>query len=65
MGKLLKGKGKVLLLRYQEGSASTEAREKGFLEALKAAIPGIDGRLVRPVRRARRATPPSASPRTC
>jgi ribose transport system substrate-binding protein len=40
MAKLLKGKGKVLLLRYQEGSASTEAREQGFLEALKA-YPGI------------------------
>jgi ribose transport system substrate-binding protein len=40
MAKLLKGKGKVLLLRYQEGSASTEAREQGFLEALKA-HPGI------------------------
>jgi ribose transport system substrate-binding protein len=36
MARLLKGKGKVLMLRYQEGSASTEAREQGFLEALKA-----------------------------
>jgi len=41
MGKLLNGKGKVLMLRYQEGSASTEAREQGFLEALKAGFPGI------------------------
>ncbi len=41
MGKLLKGKGKVLMLRYQEGSASTEAREQGFLEALKTGFPGI------------------------
>ncbi len=32
---LLKGKGKVILLRYQVGSASTEAREAGFLDALK------------------------------
>jgi ribose transport system substrate-binding protein len=40
MGKILNGKGKVLMLRYQEGSASTEAREQGFLEALKA-FPGI------------------------
>lgn len=31
----LGGKGKVILLRYQVGSASTEAREAGFLEALK------------------------------
>jgi ribose transport system substrate-binding protein len=41
MGKLLNGKGKVLMLRYQEGSASTEAREQGFLEAIKAGFPGI------------------------
>ncbi len=36
MAKLLDGKGKVLLLRYQEGSASTANREQGFLEAIKA-----------------------------
>jgi ribose transport system substrate-binding protein len=35
MAKLLGGKGSVILLRYQVGSASTEAREKGFLDALK------------------------------
>jgi ribose transport system substrate-binding protein len=35
MGKLLGGKGNVILLRYQVGSASTEARENGFLDALK------------------------------
>jgi len=29
------GRGKVVLLRYQEGSASTTERETGFLEALK------------------------------
>jgi ribose transport system substrate-binding protein len=34
LSKLLGGKGKVILLRYAVGSASTEAREKGFLEAL-------------------------------
>lgn len=28
--------GKVIVLRYQEGSASTELREEGFLEAAKA-----------------------------
>jgi ribose transport system substrate-binding protein len=33
--KLLGGKGKVILLRYQEGSASTANREQGFLEAIK------------------------------
>jgi ribose transport system substrate-binding protein len=30
------GKGNVVLLRYQEGSASTANREKGFLEAVAA-----------------------------
>jgi ribose transport system substrate-binding protein len=41
MGRLLGGKGSVILLRYAVGSASTEAREKGFLDALKAKFPGI------------------------
>lgn len=36
MGKLLGGKGRVLLLRYQEGSASTTQREEGFLKGLAA-----------------------------
>jgi len=35
MGKLLGGKGSVLVLRYQEGSASTNNREEGFLEAIR------------------------------
>ncbi len=42
MGKLLNGKGKVLLLRYQEGVASTQAREDGFVEKLTSAYPGIE-----------------------
>ena len=42
MGKLLNGKGKVLLLRYQEGVASTRAREDGFVEKLNSAYPGIE-----------------------
>jgi aspartate kinase len=33
LAKLLGGKGKVVVLRYQEGSASTQNREQGFLEA--------------------------------
>jgi ribose transport system substrate-binding protein len=37
MVELLGGKGNVVVLRYQEGSASTHAREEGFLEAIKAA----------------------------
>jgi ribose transport system substrate-binding protein len=41
MGKLLGGKGNVILLRYQVGSASTEARESGFLDALKAKYPDV------------------------
>jgi len=41
MAKLLGGKGKVLLLRYQEGVASTEAREQGFVDRIKT-YPGIE-----------------------
>jgi ribose transport system substrate-binding protein len=41
MGRLLGGKGKVLALRYQEGVFSTEQREKGFIERIKAAYPAI------------------------
>lgn len=37
MIRMLGGKGKVLVLRYQHGSASTTQREDGFLEGLKAA----------------------------
>lgn len=32
----LSGKGNVIMLRYAEGSASTEKREAGFMEAVKA-----------------------------
>lgn len=42
MGELLNGKGKVLVLRYQEGSASTEEREAGFIQELKQKYPGIE-----------------------
>lgn len=35
MGEILNGKGNVILLRYAVGSASTEEREAGFLDALK------------------------------
>ena len=35
LAKLLDNKGKVVLLRYAVGSASTEARETGFLDAIK------------------------------
>jgi ribose transport system substrate-binding protein len=36
VAKLLGDKGNVVVMRYQEGSASTQNREKGFLEAVKA-----------------------------
>src|SRR5437867_1940679 len=42
LGELLGGKGKVLLLRYGEGSASTTERESGFLEVLRSRYPGIE-----------------------
>ena len=41
MGQLLNGTGNVILLRYAVGSASTEAREAGFLDVLKTKYPGI------------------------
>lgn len=40
LAKLLGEKGNVILLRYAVGSASTEAREAGFLEAIQK-FPGI------------------------
>ena len=42
MGQLLNGKGKVLVLRYAEGSASTTEREEGFLTEIKAKFPEIE-----------------------
>ena len=41
LGELLGGKGKVILLRYAEGSASTEEREAGFLQEMKEKFPNI------------------------
>ncbi|MGC9450798.1 MAG: substrate-binding domain-containing protein [Oceanipulchritudo sp.] len=41
LARKMDGKGKVLVLRYQVGSASTEDREAGFLAALEA-YPGIE-----------------------
>jgi ribose transport system substrate-binding protein len=40
LARLLGEKGNVILMRYAVGSASTEAREAGFLDALKK-LPGI------------------------
>ena len=42
LGELLGGKGKVIMLRYAEGSASTEEREAGFLEEMKQKFPNIE-----------------------
>lgn len=41
MAETLGGRGRVLILRYQEGSASTRLREEGFVEAL-AETEGIE-----------------------
>ncbi len=41
LAKLLGGKGKVIMLRYLEGSASTMNREQGFLDVLKEKYPHI------------------------
>lgn len=42
MGRLLGGKGKVIVLRYQAGSESTEQREAGFLEVIENEFPEIE-----------------------
>jgi ribose transport system substrate-binding protein len=42
MGQLLNGKGKVLVLRYAEGSASTSEREEGFISQIKQKFPEIE-----------------------
>src|SRR6476659_3934356 len=42
MGQLLNGRGKVLLLRYAEGSASTTEREEGFIIEIKQKFPDIE-----------------------
>ena len=41
LGRLLGGKGSVILLRYAVGSASTTKREQGFLDELKENFPDI------------------------
>jgi ribose transport system substrate-binding protein len=42
MGKLLNGRGRVILLRYSSGSESTEQRERGFLDALAKEFPDVE-----------------------
>jgi ribose transport system substrate-binding protein len=41
MGEILKGKGKIVEVACQPGSASTMAREQGFEDKIKQAYPGI------------------------
>lgn len=42
LASLLHGKGKLIVLRYQEGSASTAERERGFLETVQKIAKGIE-----------------------
>jgi ribose transport system substrate-binding protein len=39
---LLEGKGRIILLRFLEGSASNSKREKGFRDTILAEYPGIE-----------------------
>ncbi|MCX6562967.1 MAG: substrate-binding domain-containing protein [Candidatus Aminicenantes bacterium] len=41
MGELLSGKGRIFMVRYLEGSASTAERERGFLETVTKDWPGL------------------------
>ena len=42
LGELLAGRGKVLMMRSQEGAATSREREAGFLDAMAAKYPGIE-----------------------
>ena len=42
LGEILDGKGKVIMLRCHEGSASSTKREQGFLDILKEKYPEIE-----------------------
>jgi ribose transport system substrate-binding protein len=42
LGRLLGGKGKIIVMRYVEGSASTRQREEGFLNVIKTKFPEIE-----------------------
>lgn len=41
MGELLAGRGKIFMIRYQAGSASTTERERGFIETIQKDFPGL------------------------
>jgi len=42
LAQVLGGKGKIIMMRYAEGSASTSQREAGFLDTIKKEFPGIE-----------------------
>ena len=42
LAEILGGRGKIFLIRYQEGSASTMQREAGFLDTITAEAPGVE-----------------------
>lgn len=42
LAKVMDGKGGVVLIRYNQGSESTEARENGFLETLQKEFPQVN-----------------------
>ena len=42
MGELIQGKGNILMIRYQAGSASTTKREAGFLDTMKQEFPEVN-----------------------
>jgi ribose transport system substrate-binding protein len=41
LGEVLQGKGKVLIVGFMPGSASTMEREEGFIEEMKKSFPGV------------------------
>jgi ribose transport system substrate-binding protein len=42
MGKILNGKGKIVVVKYVPGSGSTTNRENGFIDTIKKEFPGIE-----------------------
>ena len=42
MGKILDGKGKIIVVKYAPGSASTTKRENGFIDTIKKEFPKIE-----------------------
>jgi ribose transport system substrate-binding protein len=42
MGRILNGKGKIVVVKYAPGSASTMKREDGFINTIKQEFPGIE-----------------------